>query len=473
MREMVRVVWKETSEIVSVKTRGRDVKTRGREMTRAFFACLSAALDSLAMIFGFQLVGLVRDYQWLAPGGVPLLFILIPAYIYLAIVFGGFSTWTLSSISKSTTSAFRALIGAAAVVIVCAFLAQFGTKISRLAFLYAILGSGCLLVLSRVVIALLIRFAMQGKTVSRLLISDGIPANESYGPEISFLDVKSLGATPDLHDPARMAEFSHFLCQYDIVYLDGRRIDDVAPWITVIKATGVACQLVVPSRDIHSAVGIGLLGDNDTLVLSRGPLSFGSRLQKRLFDLALVIPLLVLTAPLMIATAIAIRLETRGPALFTQQRTGLANRPFQIFKFRSMHVDKLDERGDRSAARDDDRITRVGRFIRKSSIDEIPQLFNVLLGNMSLVGPRPHAEGSRAGDQLFWEVSDAYWLRHGLKPGITGLAQIRGYRGATHNRSDLESRLRYDLEYLETWSLWNDITILFATLKVVSHANAY
>src|SRR5690606_16858766 len=116
---------------------------------------------------------------------------------------------------------------------------------------------------------------------------------------------------------------------------------------------------------------------------------------------------------------------------------------------------------------------RVGRFIRRTSIDELPQLFNVVLGNMSLVGPRPHAVGSRAGEQLFWEVSDLYWMRHALKPGITGLAQINGSRGATHCRADLETRLRYDLEYLQTWSLWNDLTILFATLKVVSHDNAY
>jgi lipopolysaccharide/colanic/teichoic acid biosynthesis glycosyltransferase len=314
---------------------------------------------------------------------------------------------------------------------------------------------------------------MHGKIARRLLISEGSPTNEAYQLDMPVLDVKSLGPTPDLHDPARMAELSRFLWRYDIVYLDGRHITDVASWITVVKATGVPCQLVVRGRDIYCAVGIERLGDIDTLVLSRGPLSFGSRLQKRLFDLVLVVPLLVITTPLMVATAIAIRLETRGPALFTQQRTGLANRPFKIFKFRSMHVEKLDERGDRSAARDDDRTTRVGRFIRRFSIDEIPQLFNVLLGDMSLVGPRPHAEGSRAGDQLFWEISDAYWLRHALKPGITGLAQINGYRGATDNRSDLEARLSYDLEYLQSWSLWNDVTILFATLKVVSHANAY
>jgi exopolysaccharide biosynthesis polyprenyl glycosylphosphotransferase len=250
-------------------------------------------------------------------------------------------------------------------------------------------------------------------------------------------------------------------------------MQDVNTWITALKAAGVACEVIVPQEAIHSAVGIGRLRQEDTLVLSRGPLSLGSRLQKRVFDLLLTIPALILLAPLMIVVAIAIRLESPGPALFAQNRIGQANLPFKIYKFRSMRTDMQDERGDRSASRDDERITRVGAFIRRTSIDELPQLFNVLIGNMSLVGPRPHAEGSRAGSQLFWEVSELYWMRHALKPGITGLAQINGFRGATHKREDLQDRLRYDLEYLQDWSMWNDVTILLATVKVVSHTNAY
>lgn len=144
-----------------------------------------------------------------------------------------------------------------------------------------------------------------------------------------------------------------------------------------------------------------------------------------------------------------------------------------MLKFRSMRAESSDATGTRSASRDDDRITRVGRIIRKTSIDELPQLFNVLLGDMSLVGPRPHALGSLAGDQLFWQVDETYWLRHQLKPGITGLAQVRGHRGATLERVDLVARLQSDMEYIHRWDIWRDIVILANTLKVVLHRNAF
>jgi len=119
------------------------------------------------------------------------------------------------------------------------------------------------------------------------------------------------------------------------------------------------------------------------------------------------------------------------------------------------------------------RVTRIGRFIRSTSIDELPQLFNVVIGDMSIAGPRPHAIGSQAGDKLFWEVDQRYWLRHALKPGLTGLAQIRGLRGATESESDLASRLNSDLEYLNGWSLWRDLGIVLATARVLVHDRAF
>src|SRR5690606_11368448 len=124
-----------------------------------------------------------------------------------------------------------------------------------------------------------------------------------------------------------------------------------------------------------------------------------------------------------------------------------------MYKFRSMTEAQSDPDGNVSTARQDTRITRVGRLIRSTSIDELPQLFNVLLGDMSLVGPRPHALGSQAGEKLFWEVDLRYWHRHSLKPVLSGLAQVRGYRGATERESDLVYRLQSDLEYLEGWTI--------------------
>jgi lipopolysaccharide/colanic/teichoic acid biosynthesis glycosyltransferase len=118
-------------------------------------------------------------------------------------------------------------------------------------------------------------------------------------------------------------------------------------------------------------------------------------------------------------------------------------------------------------------VTPIGRFIRRTSIDELPQLLNVLRGEMSLVGPRPHAVGSQAGDKLFWRIDAAYWNRHSLKPGLTGLAQIRGFRGATEEEADLQNRLDADLEYIRTWSPWGDALIVLKTLGVLVHRQAF
>lgn len=135
--------------------------------------------------------------------------------------------------------------------------------------------------------------------------------------------------------------------------------------------------------------------------------------------------------------------------------------------------DMVDPDGNRSTARNDDRITRIGRILRRGSLDELPQLWNVIRGDMSLVGPRPHALGSVAAGALFWEAVPDYWARHAMRPGITGLAQIRGLRGATLARSDIEKRVAADLEYINGWSIWLDLKILLQTIRVVFHRNAF
>jgi len=198
-----------------------------------------------------------------------------------------------------------------------------------------------------------------------------------------------------------------------------------------------------------------------------------SRAVKRAMDVGLSAAALLVLSPIMLAVALAIVIEDGGPVLFVQRRMGRGNRFFMLLKFRSMAVARGDRDGQVSTRREDDRITRVGRFIRRTSIDELPQLINVLRGEMSLVGPRPHAIGSQAGDKSFWEIDMRYWQRHCLKPGISGLAQVRGYRGATDKEQDLVNRLQSDLEYLEGWTIWRDLKIIVLTLRVLVHDRAY
>ena len=207
-------------------------------------------------------------------------------------------------------------------------------------------------------------------------------------------------------------------------------------------------------------------------MVSNGPLGLRARIIKRLFDSLIASAFLLLLIPLLALIAALIKLEDGGPVFFCQWRQGKGNCLFKMIKFRSMRMDAQDGAGVQSTARNDARITRIGRLIRRTSLDELPQLLNVLKGDMSLVGPRPHAVGSRVGDTPFWMAQRHYPLRHSLKPGLTGLAQVRGFRGATHQMSDLTDRLHADLEYIANWSLMSDIVILLKTLTVMRHQNA-
>jgi lipopolysaccharide/colanic/teichoic acid biosynthesis glycosyltransferase len=176
----------------------------------------------------------------------------------------------------------------------------------------------------------------------------------------------------------------------------------------------------------------------------------------------------------MLATAIAVKLDSKGPALFKQKRLGFNNEVIEVYKFRSMYVDQNDAAASRLVTKGDPRVTRVGRFIRKASLDELPQFFNVLKGDLSLVGPRPHAAAAKAQDRLYHEVVDGYFARHRVKPGVTGWAQINGWRGETDNDVKIQMRTEFDLAYIENWSLWFDLKILFLTpVRLMNTENAY
>jgi lipopolysaccharide/colanic/teichoic acid biosynthesis glycosyltransferase len=250
---------------------------------------------------------------------------------------------------------------------------------------------------------------------------------------------------------------------------EGRR----GAWARVLAGANVDAEMLVPELDAVGALGLRRHGDHSTLLVGCGPLRLRDRVTKRLFDVAFSGALLVLLIPVFAAIALAIRIESPGPVLFRQQRLGRSNRLFDILKFRSMRTELSDRSGSRSASRDDDRVTRVGRFLRRTSLDELPQLLNVLSGEMSIVGPRPHALETRADDELFWNIDERYWDRHAIKPGITGLAQVRGFRGATEKKADVTDRLRADLEYVDGWHIGRDVAIVARTIGVLVHPNAF
>jgi Undecaprenyl-phosphate glucose phosphotransferase len=205
------------------------------------------------------------------------------------------------------------------------------------------------------------------------------------------------------------------------------------------------------------------------------PLADWDVVAKTLFDKIVGSLCLLLLAPVMAIVALAIRLDTKGPILFKQKRYGFNNELVEIYKFRSMHADKLDYDATKLVTKGDPRVTRVGRFIRKTSLDELPQLFNVVFkGNLSLVGPRPHAANAKAAERQYDEVVDGYFARHRVRPGITGWAQIHGWRGETDTPEKIQNRVEHDLYYIENWSIFLDMYILLATpLALLNTENAY
>jgi Undecaprenyl-phosphate glucose phosphotransferase len=204
------------------------------------------------------------------------------------------------------------------------------------------------------------------------------------------------------------------------------------------------------------------------------PIANWDAVSKRTFDIFFSVLALVMLSPIMLATMIAIRLESKGPVIFRQKRYGFNNEVIDVLKFRSMFHEMADPDAKSVVTKGDPRVTRVGRFIRKSSIDELPQLVNVLRGDLSLVGPRPHAVNAHTANRLWDEVVDGYFARHKVKPGVTGWAQINGWRGEVDDDEKIRERVNCDLYYIENWSLLFDLHILFITpFKLLNTENAY
>lgn len=251
-----------------------------------------------------------------------------------------------------------------------------------------------------------------------------------------------------------------------------QRLQSVVRRLSVLPAD---IKLPAGSTSLRFSPGTySRVGSLAMLDLYDKPLADWSRVSKWLFDKVIGLIALILLAPVMAAVALAVKLDSRGPVLFRQKRYGFNNELIEVYKFRSMYTDRCDANAQKLVTKEDPRVTRVGRIIRKTSLDELPQLFNVLKGTLSLVGPRPHAVQAKAGTELYDKVVDDYFARHKVKPGITGWAQINGWRGETDTEEKLRKRVEHDLYYIENWSLFLDLTILAKTpISLLKTENAY
>ncbi|WP_254798542.1 exopolysaccharide biosynthesis polyprenyl glycosylphosphotransferase [Sphingobium sp. AS12] len=431
---------------------------------------LQMTLDILVLIASFNFASFLRFGHLARGDSRDWILLLVPVFLLIGFYSNLYTLDSMRSLRLSMKRLTAAVAWALAIVIFGFFATKSTDTVSRLLFFSGALISITFLLLIRIPIYLLVDRVIGKRFLRKLFIIDGTASREIEGYDV--ITCANLGLKLDLHDPIVLHALSGRVKEYDRVLVDCP-VEDREKWSLFLQAAGCIGSLLIPElRSVvsdHTKFEI----ESTSIRVSAGPLDLRSRAVKRIFDLSLALAICVLIAPLLLAVAIAIKLDTKGPVLFKQIRMGRGNRLFYVYKFRSMRDDSADMNGMRSASKDDDRITRVGRFIRATSIDELPQLFNVLIGNMSMVGPRPHALGSKAGEDLFWQIDVRYWLRHSAKPGITGLAQVRGFRGATDTRHDLTERLRYDLEYLRNWSMFRDIAILMATFGVVMHKNAY
>lgn len=245
----------------------------------------------------------------------------------------------------------------------------------------------------------------------------------------------------------------------------------------VEQLSAVSIDVCILSREVvelRSSFRLGVIGSLPVMTLMRRPVRDLDLIGKNIQDYVLASIAIILLSPVLLLTAIAIKLESPGPVIFRQRRFGFNNAEIDVFKFRSMRTDMQDESGAQRTLRKDPRVTRVGWFIRRFSIDELPQLFNVLRGEMSLVGPRPHATKMRVEDAFYFDAVRGYVARHRVKPGITGLAQVRGLRGEIADLDRARKRVEYDIYYIEHWSPLLDLRIMIETVfRLIWDRNAY
>lgn len=456
------------------RARARTLLSRHRHLVRLSLVA-GAVVTDLAVLGVSGIFGGALRHGDLAPSNwEQTVALLAPSFLLAAVALRAYTMRTLRSYSRSVLRVLLALVIAAGISFSASFAMKVSAELSRLEVAYTLLIAAVLLAIIRCIGVRMMRRTFFAIVEPRVVVlTDGVGMERRTGNMMTMMvNVRKHSIVPALSDPMFFDRMSRTVRDADRVVLSFSDPDERLKWAEAMRLSGHDAEIVADLGDVQP-LGLSHWQNHTTLVISRGPMNLGERLLKRMFDLAVTSLMLLIVGPIIAVCALLVKLDSPGPAFFVQERVGRNNRTYRCFKLRTMRTDLLDTTGSVSASRGDPRVTRVGNFLRRTSLDELPQLFNVLNGDMSLVGPRPHALGSRAEGALFWELIPDYWSRHTMKPGVTGLAQVRGYRGATHSRQDIERRVAADLEYINGWSLWLDIKILIMTIKVAVHHNAY
>lgn len=446
-------------------------RLKSLKRVRSMLSIWSILSDAISIIAGFYLASILYLGGTSGNHAANMITVCVPLFLVFSLNNNAHNTRKVQNLVAGIGSAATALIMAGGCLLLIAFFLKVGAEFSRGVFFLGILLSLTAIAASRTLTRIAMGEKIKRGLYSILCIYDGVPMGPTPGP--GAVEARLIGLHPDLSSAVSVNRLGMLAKGMDRVVIHCAPEARQA-WTMALKTLDVRCEIVVPELDHFAALSISQRSGHTSLVLNSGRLAWNQQLIKRVFDVTLSLAAMPLLLPFFGLVAVLVKLDSKGPVFFRQDRIGLGNRSFKIWKFRTMRTDMCDANGTQSTARHhDNRVTRIGAILRKTSIDELPQILNVITGDMSLVGPRPHALGSRAENALFWDIDSRYWQRHVVKPGLTGLAQIRGFRGTTEQKADLTMRLQSDLEYVSHWSLISDIRILVGTLMVMSHKNAF
>lgn len=376
-----------------------------RRRLRSYILLLIA--DAALFQASFALAAHLYEGRWNDPSSMLLAQVMLPVFYTIALYNGTYGVKALTDWVFAAKQAITALLISAALLNFVAFYTKSNADFSRVSTTLGLFFAAVFIVAFRRLVVGAVQKFWGGRVTNKLVIYDG-------GPAFALEDAVRIEAAdyrldPDSEDPFMLDRLGKLLRNQDKVVVScpyERR----EQWAFLLKSSGVYGELVSETAHRLAPIGVHRYDDQGktTLVVSSGSLGLRGRIVKRLFDLIVAGGAVIVLSPLLLVVAALIKLEDGGKVLFVQRRMGRGNQFFDMFKFRSMREEKLDANGERSTGREDDRITRIGSFIRKTSIDELPQIFNVLRGEMSIVGPRPHALGSKANNKLFWQVDKQY-----------------------------------------------------------------
>lgn len=456
----------------------------GRRLSTQSYAAIFALLDALALIgWGLRTRQDSADGAWGSVGSAaPFWSVLLAVLLHFVVaqVFHVYQTDRIFDRRRGLARASLSFACTFAVLTISELAAQ--TMTSEVGVWLVLWGASCALTVLPARHFLLTRATrlLRADAYVRRAMSVGVFCDPLQAADIE----KQTGGETRVFATAQLARLSDLVDlsdeiahrEIDVVYIAAPWHDIPAVLNTMKLLSHLSTRvLVLPSHRValHDINQVSMFGDRIAICASEESIHGWSLWLKRLEDVSIAAMGLIALSPLFLVVAALIRIDSPGPIFFRQPRVGFNGRTFALWKFRSMYQEMTDPHAKVQTRRDDPRVTRVGRLIRRTSIDELPQLINVLQGTMSIVGPRPHALSTQTMGQNLEELVDYYAVRHRVKPGMTGWAQIHGYRGELDSIEKLQKRVDFDLFYIDNWSIWLDTRIVLSTMLLMfrdSHA---